>query len=72
MSAAKQRSQDELHKPFGCKVSVSENPTDQQLEQARQDLGLLKKSRYKVAAFKTRKFKQRWASEPVAIAGREV
>jgi len=69
MSAARQIHQDEQHKPSGCKVSVPENPTDQQLEQARQDLGLPKKPRYKVVAIKMRKFKQRWTDEPVAIAG---
>lgn len=71
MSAAKQMHQDEMQKPSGCKVSVPENPTDEQLEQARQDLGLPKKPRYKVSALKMRKFKQRWANEPVAMAGRK-
>lgn len=69
MSAAKQMHQYEEHKPSGCKVSVPENPTDEQLEQARQDLGLPKKPKYKVSAFKMRKFKQRWENEPVAMAG---
>jgi len=71
MSAAREMHQGEQHRPSGCKVSVPENPTDQQLEQARQDLGLPKKPRYKVAAFKMRKLKQRWAEEPVAMAGRK-
>ena len=69
MSAARELHQGEQHRPSGCKVSVPENPTDQQLEQARQDLGLPKKPKYKVAAFKMRRFKQCWAEEPVAMAG---
>jgi hypothetical protein len=72
MSAARQMYQDEPHKPSGCKVSVPENPTNQQLEQARQDLGLPKKPKYKVSAVKMRKFKWRWVNEPVAMAGEKV
>lgn len=71
MSAAKQMHDDELHKPSGCKVSVPENPTDQQLEQARQELGMPKKPKYKVSAVKLRKFKQRWVNEPVSMAGQK-
>jgi hypothetical protein len=69
MSAARQMHQDDPHKPSGCKVFVPENLTNQQLDQARQDLGLPKKPTYKVSAAKMRKFKERWANEPVAIAG---
>jgi hypothetical protein len=72
MSAARQMHQDERYKPSGCKVSLPENPTNQQLEQARQDLGLPRKPKYKVSAVKMRKFKERWANEPVAMAGEKV
>ena len=71
MSAAREMHQGEQHRPSGCKVSVPENPTDQQLEQARQELGMPKKPKYKVSAVKLRKFKQRWVSEPVGMAGQK-
>ncbi|MDY6929926.1 MAG: hypothetical protein SWN10_22905 [Pseudomonadota bacterium] len=55
-----------------CKYTMLENPTDRQVEQARQDLGLPIKPRYKVPATGQQKFKYHWANEPVALAGREV
>ena len=69
MNSMKRVHQDEQYKLFRCKATVPENPTNQQLEQTRQDLGLPKKPGYKVPALKMGKFKTRWVNKPVAMAG---
>lgn len=53
----------------GCRVTVPEAPSDEELAEARAALGLSKKPRYRVSQRQTEQLEEKWETEPVTITG---
>lgn len=53
----------------GCRVTVPQAPSDQELAEARAALGLSEKPRYRVSKRQTEQLEEKWETEPVTISG---